>query len=119
MLLPSKTVKKQQPKKRGIRVLSVSDTSAGASENGDSAGTNATRPDGLEPPREDQMSIDEWEKNAGRILEEEDVEEVAKMVVWCFVSCLRRSRGRNQLRKYRSNGMTYSMISVRHPELGH
>ena len=44
------------------------------------------RPDGLEPPASDQMEIDEWERQTGRVLTEEDVDEVAGLVTWCFVS---------------------------------
>ena len=42
-------------------------------------------PDGLEPDAEDRIEIDEWEKLNKRSLDEEDVEEVAKLASWCFV----------------------------------
>lgn len=41
-------------------------------------------PDGLEPDAEDRIEIDTWEKINRRLLDEEDVEEVAKLVTWCF-----------------------------------
>jgi hypothetical protein len=82
MLLPPKAEKKASIK-RGKRILSVSDTSARGSENPDG---NGDRPDGVEPPVADQMDIDTWESKAGRVLEEKDVDEVARMVSWCYVS---------------------------------
>jgi hypothetical protein len=41
--------------------------------------------DGIEPSREQQVSIDDWELATGRNLDENDVEEVAKLVTWYYV----------------------------------
>ena len=41
--------------------------------------------DGIEPPRDQQVGIDDWEREAGRKLDEDDVEEVAKLVTWYYV----------------------------------
>jgi hypothetical protein len=37
------------------------------------------------PPDADRVDIDEWERKTGRILTEEDTDEVARMATWCFV----------------------------------
>lgn len=41
-------------------------------------------PDGVAPDLEDMIAIDDWEKMAGRQLDEDDVDEIAGMVTWCY-----------------------------------
>ncbi|WRT67913.1 uncharacterized protein IL334_004887 [Kwoniella shivajii] len=41
--------------------------------------------DGQEPPRDMQMDIDLWEEKTNRDLDEDDIDEVAGLVTWCFV----------------------------------
>jgi hypothetical protein len=41
--------------------------------------------DGIEPPQAKQFPIDDWEEETGHVFDEDDVEEVAKMVTWYFV----------------------------------
>jgi hypothetical protein len=41
--------------------------------------------DGIEPAREQQVGIDDWELATGRNLDENDVDEVAKLVTWYYV----------------------------------
>lgn len=41
--------------------------------------------DGLEPPKDKQMDIDDWEEESGRELGPDDVDQVAKLVTWCYV----------------------------------
>ena len=43
-------------------------------------------PDGVRPPDRDCVDIDTWERVTGRTLTEDDVERVAPLVSWCFVS---------------------------------
>lgn len=42
-------------------------------------------PDGVEPDPEDRIEISEWEERTDRELYEEDAEEIAKYVTWCFI----------------------------------
>jgi hypothetical protein len=87
MLLPPKVAKKKKntTRKTGRRVLTVSDSSSDTSA-GEGASGGSHRPDGIEPPKDDQVDIDVWEERTGRVLDENDVDEVAKLVTWCFVS---------------------------------
>lgn len=41
--------------------------------------------DGIEPPANQQIDIDEWEQETGRELGSDDVDQVAKLVTWCYV----------------------------------
>ncbi|OCF72795.1 hypothetical protein I204_06024 [Kwoniella mangroviensis CBS 8886] len=99
MLLPPRQRAKLSTTKRGKRIMSTS-LSASASETGQgnsSALANGERSpademrrqyglrDGQKPPAEMQMDIDTWEEKAGRELDEDDVDEVAGLVTWCFV----------------------------------
>ncbi|WWC96240.1 hypothetical protein V866_003107 [Kwoniella sp. B9012] len=99
MLLPPRQKAKPSTTKRGKRIMSTS-LSASASESGQansSAVANGGRNpademrrqyglrDGQKPPAEMQIDIDTWEEKAGRELDEDDVDEVAGLVTWCFV----------------------------------
>jgi len=44
-----------------------------------------TMVDGIEPSADDQMNIDDWEEATGRELNEDDVDEVAKLITWYYV----------------------------------
>jgi len=44
-----------------------------------------TMVDGIEPSAAEQMNIDDWEEAAGRELNENDVDEVAKLITWYYV----------------------------------
>lgn len=46
---------------------------------------NQTMDDGIEPPYDQRVGIDDWEEQAGVQLGEGDVDHVAKMVTWCYV----------------------------------
>lgn len=92
MLLPPPTkpkskAKPQASKKnaRNQRVIVSASMSASSSSNGDTF-TQASIVDGIEPPKSEQMPIDEWEEATGRELDDRDVDEVAGLVTWCFVS---------------------------------
>ncbi len=96
MLLPppktkKPTKKKAVPSRRTTRIMSESASSAGSQLFGSDLPKEHKRPDGLEPPWEERIEIDEWERRAGRILTEGDTDEIASMVTWCFVSKLLRS----------------------------
>ncbi|KAL7423006.1 hypothetical protein Q5752_002304 [Cryptotrichosporon argae] len=41
--------------------------------------------DGVEPPIDQQMNIDDWERQSGRKLDEDDADEIAGLVAWCYV----------------------------------
>jgi hypothetical protein len=41
--------------------------------------------DGIEPRSDEQMNIDDWEEETGRELNENDADEVAKLVTWYYV----------------------------------
>lgn len=41
--------------------------------------------DGVEPPSDAQMEIDDWEEETGRDLGPDDVDRVARLVTWCYV----------------------------------
>lgn len=41
--------------------------------------------DGVEPPQDMQVNIDEWERMTDRDLGPEDTDQVAKLVTWCYV----------------------------------
>ncbi|WWC62726.1 uncharacterized protein I303_105323 [Kwoniella dejecticola CBS 10117] len=98
MLLPPR-MSAPSGKKRGKRVLSPSPSvsvSIKGSPSPEEAEQNAISPadqmradhglrDGQEPPGNMQVEIEEWERLSKRSLEEEDVEEVAGLVTWCFV----------------------------------
>lgn len=78
------------------------------------------RVNGVQPPQADKIEIDRWEERTGRTLTSEDVDEVARLVTWCYVS--RTSRrgaqpGDTDLTSFRSSGTTCSMISVRSTSL--
>ena len=124
MLLPPKSVKKANNAKRNNRILSASPTSSGSEKKGvngsnELAGPNkdeierSIKRDGVEPPEEERMDIDDWEKKAGRVLTEEDVDEVARMVTWCFVTPFPFASDNCILRRFfRSNGTTCNTINV-------
>lgn len=88
MLLPPKpSLKKLKPQvKRGIRIVSESPSESSKHSRRTSDGLVHSRPDGIEPTSDEQMGIDDWEKQTGRILSDIDVDEVAGLVTWCFVS---------------------------------
>ena len=91
MLAPPKRLKKKTNNiRRGHRVISLSPSASVTSGNDGRAQSPVEevfkRADGVEPPVEDRMEIDEWEKRAGRVLNEDDAEEIAPLVTWCFVS---------------------------------
>ena len=75
MLLPPTPKAKGKGRKNNSR-------SASTEASGDAA---IDMIDGIEPPRDQQVGIDDWEREAGRKLDEDDVEEVAKLVTWYFV----------------------------------
>ncbi|WWC88517.1 uncharacterized protein L201_003428 [Kwoniella dendrophila CBS 6074] len=94
MLLPPRQTAKLSVNKRGTRILSTpiseSAQSNTAVENGtfnpaDEMRKNLGLKDGQEPPLDMQLDIDDWEEQARRDLEEEDVDEVSGLVTWCFV----------------------------------
>ena len=100
MLLPPKTKKKKAGKPaKGNRILSLSaspapegaDSQATVVNDTNGHGNGSRRPDGLEPPEEERMDIDTWEETSGRTLGPDDVDEVAGMVTWCFVSTITHS----------------------------
>lgn len=71
--------------RRNTRILSES-ASSQASEPVEIATIDMpSMPDGVEPPTSQRIDIDEWQRRAGRTLMEEDAEEVARLVTWCFV----------------------------------
>ncbi|ORY30527.1 SNF2 family N-terminal domain-domain-containing protein [Naematelia encephala] len=83
MLLPPKPNNKKIDIKRRQRVLS--DSASEMSEKAGILGGSATGlPDGLMPPPEKRLDIDLWEEAAGRDLTEDDLDEVAPLVTWCF-----------------------------------
>lgn len=84
-LMSSKS-RKQVAKGNRDRLLSASTTPSARGSMPPSSTSTQQRPDGIEPPAEEKIDIDEWEKKAGRILTEDDVEEVAPLVTWCYVS---------------------------------
>ncbi|ORY25961.1 SNF2 family N-terminal domain-domain-containing protein [Naematelia encephala] len=78
-----KTVDRKIDIKRRQRVLS--DSASEMSEKAGILGGSATGlPDGLMPPPEKRLDIDLWEEAAGRDLTEDDLDEVAPLVTWCF-----------------------------------
>lgn len=88
MLLPPESKSSSSRKtgalqRRKNRILSDS-ASSDIDDAGDSTGA-AQRPDGLEPPGSRRMEIEEWERKSNKILTEEDTDEVADLVTWCFV----------------------------------
>lgn len=96
MLLPP--TKKKIAAKRNNRILSLSpsaspfETNATVKEGQADSSPSAEEikasieRDGIEPSDDRKIEIDDWEKKAGRILTEDDTEEVGKMVSWCYVS---------------------------------
>ncbi|KAK8858701.1 hypothetical protein IAR55_002930 [Kwoniella newhampshirensis] len=101
MLLPPPKGKKQTLQHRERRVLSVSASTSGRSSPlpTDTGGrTSQAQPsqveetraklgvkDGIQPPPEMRMEIDEWERRSGRELQGNDVDEIAGLVSWCLV----------------------------------
>ncbi|WVF69124.1 hypothetical protein IAT40_003898 [Kwoniella sp. CBS 6097] len=105
MLLPPSTVKgKGKPvQRRGQRItsasVSVSDSARGSpapAEEGEPAAGDPLNPaedmradlglkDGAQPPKDMMVDIDSWEGRTGRELDENDVDEIAGLVTWCFV----------------------------------
>nr|XP_019045482.1 hypothetical protein I302_05872 [Kwoniella bestiolae CBS 10118]OCF24412.1 hypothetical protein I302_05872 [Kwoniella bestiolae CBS 10118] len=96
MLLPPRQTAKPAMK-RGKRIMSNS-LSASASDsghatpirNGDLSPADEMRrqyglKDGQKPPEEMQLDIDIFEEKTGRDLDENDVDEIAGLVTWCFV----------------------------------
>jgi hypothetical protein len=97
MLLPPKLVgktKPSRPAKRQARIISESESETSKAETTMPKVAVTKRLDGIEPPPEDMMDIDTWETRTGRDLDEDDVDEVAGMVTWCFVSPDRRGANR-------------------------
>lgn len=89
MLLPPKLVVRKKfgrPAKRQARIISESESETSKTGTTTPKVAATERPDGIEPPPEDMMDIDTWEARTGRDLDEDDVDEVAGMVTWCFVS---------------------------------
>lgn len=76
MLLPPVT----RPKGKGRKAY-TRDSSADLSIHGDATETMI---DGIEPPPEHRVNIDQWEELAGNKLGEDDVDQVAKLVTWCY-----------------------------------
>ena len=70
-----------------------------------------SHPDGLIPPDADRVEIDEWERKMGRVLTEEDTDEVARMATWCFVRRATAFCVGDGIDS-RSNGMIYSTTNV-------
>jgi hypothetical protein len=70
--------------RRGQRVILSASASTGSPEVGEWS-HQATIRDGIEPPFEEQMDIDDWEEATGRVLDGDDVDEVAGLVTWCYV----------------------------------
>jgi hypothetical protein len=86
-LLPLLAEAKSQKGGKGLAKRKAASGSATPSHGGSEAPdvrANA-RPDGIEPPADQMMSIGEWEEAAGRVLTEEDADEVASKITWCFV----------------------------------
>jgi hypothetical protein len=54
-------------------------------ESPDYGDATETMVDGIEPPADLQMNIDDWEEATGRELGEDDVDEVAKLITWYYV----------------------------------
>ncbi|ORX37279.1 SNF2 family N-terminal domain-domain-containing protein [Kockovaella imperatae] len=81
MLLPPKKKRKPTKINRSKRILSASATPEPEVE----ATTLSPRPDGVNPPEEEKMEIDEWEERSGRSLQPEDADEIAGLITWCFV----------------------------------
>lgn len=76
MLLPPPRQPKGKAKKGRSRSSSVFEARQDASE---------VYYDGIEPAKEDQMDIDDWEEATGKQLGPEDVDQVIKLVSWCYV----------------------------------
>ena len=99
LLPPAKAQSGKKKSKKGNRILSASaspvlsdDAAYGTKPNnvGQKAvgGDPASRPDGLEPEDKNMIEVDEWERKTMRELTEDDADEVAPFVTWCFVSRL-------------------------------
>jgi hypothetical protein len=89
MLLPPKPVEKKKPVrpvKRQARIISESESETSKAGTTTPKVPATERPDGIKPPHEDMVEINTWETRTGRELDEDDVDEVAGMVTWCFVS---------------------------------
>ncbi|WWD18597.1 hypothetical protein CI109_103050 [Kwoniella shandongensis] len=96
MLLPPGDYKKKSLDKNSRRILSPSaSTSERSSPTPSGAGSAANRveelrtelglKEGIQPPQDMRVEIDEWERRTGRELQEGDVDELAGLVSWCFV----------------------------------
>ncbi|WVR06458.1 hypothetical protein IAU60_003489 [Kwoniella sp. DSM 27419] len=98
LLPPAKKVaalSQKNVQRRGQRIMSESGSeSSGQSqqdrENGRSSPADEMRirlglKDGQQPPSDMLMAIDEYEQSARRVLNADDVDEVAGLITWCFV----------------------------------
>jgi hypothetical protein len=117
MLLPPvepKSKKKAVPSRRSRRVLSESATSESSDYPVLLSPTILGESDGLEPPANQRMEIEEWERKTGRVLTGDDSDEVAGLVTWCFVRGLHAVRLEAD-RVCRSSGMISSTTNVSAP----
>lgn len=81
MLIPPIAKRKKRIRQQRARILSESPSTA-SPEPDESSWTG---PDGLEPPLSQRIDVDEWERKRGRVLTQDDTDEVARLVSWCFV----------------------------------
>jgi hypothetical protein len=82
MLLPPPAKAKKNARKNISRNQRNSSELTETPDYGDATGTMV---DGIEPSADDQMNIDDWEEATGRELNEDDVDEVAKLITWYYV----------------------------------
>jgi hypothetical protein len=82
MLLPPPPKAKKNARENLSRNKRTSSELTNTPDYGDATETMV---DGIEPSADDQMNIDDWEEASGRDLNEDDVDEVAKLVTWYYV----------------------------------
>jgi len=83
-MAPPAVKKAPKPQVKGNRVVSLSPSPSAEPNTEPHRGYRHT--DGLEPSDKDRVPIDDWEIRTGRTLTDEDIEEVAGLVSWCYVS---------------------------------
>jgi len=82
MLLPPPPKAKKNARKNLSRSKRNSSELTETLDYGDATETMV---DGIEPSADEQMNIDDWEEASGRELNEDDVDEVAKLITWYYV----------------------------------
>jgi len=82
MLLPPLPKAKKKARKNLSKAQRDVSESSSTPDYGDAT---ITMIDGIEPDSDKQMHIDDWEEATGSELDEDDVEEVAKLITWYYV----------------------------------